>query len=246
MTQPISFLRPSATPRRSGPSRLAVLLPSLMLAACALPPSSRMAAPADIAPQALVLDVAHRSRATGLLIDESFELGPYRIGKVKRGLSSNSSWGIDKVSSAQGSEHFSYGFQGQQEWQGHCELRSKGLYLQLKQGRLEDEKSQLQCSCQSAAEQVQLKLDDEWRPLQGEMVLGQTRYAMRQYLWGNSDGGLRSPAVGYRVEQMGGQKGVAAVEVLYPGRVWQLHSLPKEQGEPMACLLSGLMIYGSR
>lgn len=223
---------------------LAGALGSLLLGGCALPPGSRMAAPADIAPTAEVLDVGHRSVARGLLIDESFDVGLYRVHEVRRGSTSNRSGSIGALSATSTRESFGFSFTGRQDWQGRCEYRSRGHYLQVNAVTLEDRKDELDCSCQSGGEQVRLHLQDQGRPLRGEMQLGQARYAMLQYAFGNSDGGVRSPAVGYRVEPLQGGAGVAAVEVLHPGRIWQQRDLPAAQREPMACLLSALMIYG--
>lgn len=235
-------------PTTQPPSRslLGASVLSLLLSGCALPPSSRMEAPADIAPTAEVLDVAKRSRATGLLVDESFDVGAYQVRKVKRGAMSNSSFSIGPVSTASSEEGFSFQFHGSQSWQGRCALRAKDRFLQVKVLTLEDRHAELQCSCDSEKQSVSLQLADEGRQLRGEMAIGAARYTLLPYLFGNSDGSVRAKAVGYRVEQPGNGAGVAAVEVLYPGRIWQQRSLPTEQREPMACLMSGLMIYGLR
>ena len=232
------------TQSQAGRGAIAILC--LALSACALPPGSRMTPPADIAATADMLDVANRSRATGLLVDESFDVGSYQVRQVRRGAAANSSFSIGSLSLASGHERFSFAFRGQQEWQGRCELQTRDNSLAIKAGTLEDSRARLNCACRSEQAEVSLHLDDEWRPLRGEMVMGATRYAMQQYRFGTSEGGLRSPAVGYRVEQPGNGAGVAAVEVLHPGRIWQQRSLAVSEREPMACLLSALMIYGSR
>lgn len=228
----------------TGLMRSALALAGLLLGGCALPPGSRMAAPGDIAPTAEVLDVSNRSRATGLLIDESFDLGAYQVREVRRSSTSNRSYSVGAVSGASSRESFSLRFIGQQEWQGRCAFRAKDQFVQLSAVTLENRRAQLACSCQSGREQAELLLDDEWRPLRGEMHVAGASYAMQQYRFGHSEGGLRSPAVGYRVELPGSGAGVAAVEVLHPGRVWQQRNLPEAQREPMACLLATLMVYG--
>lgn len=230
---------------RSLPARgLFVVMAGLVLAGCALPPSSRMAAPADIAPTADVLDTSGRSRARGSLIDESFDLGSYAVRDVKRSASSGQSYSVGALSSASLRESFRFRFDGRQVWQGRCELRATDRALQVGVVALEDTRAQLECSCGSDREQATLTLEDEGRSLRGEMRVGGAAYAMQQYRFGLGDGGVRSPAVGYRVETPDAGAGVAAVEVLHPGRVWQQRSLPEAQREPMACLLTSLMIYG--
>ena len=216
----------------------------LLLAGCALPPTSRMAAPADIAPTAEVLDTSGRPRARGLFIDESFDLGPYAVREVRRSAGSGQGFSVGGLSSVSHEESFRFQFTGHRPWQGRCELRARDKALQVGAVALEDSHAQLACQCETEGEQASLRLEDEGRALHGELRAGAAVYAMQQYRFGLGDGGVRSPAVGYRVETLDTGAGVAAVEVLHPGRVWQQHSLPAGQREPMACLLTGLMIYG--
>lgn len=220
-------------------------LVGLLLGGCVLPAGSRMAPPADIAPTAVVMDTTGRSAARGLLVDESFDLGAFQVRAVKRGGTSSTSHSLGALSAASSRERFSFRFIGREQWLGRCELRTKDEFLQVKAVTLESRHAQLDCSCESGSERVSVLLEDEGRPLRGEMRIGDARYAMQQYRFGNSEGGLRSPAVGYRVETQDDGAGIAAVELLHPGRVWQQRSLPEPQREPMACLLTALMLHGS-
>jgi hypothetical protein len=235
-----------ATADRRFATRLSPLLTVLLLSACAIP-SARMPAPAELANGAEVLEVGHRSRASGALVDESFEVGPYQVHHVKRGLSSAQGFGIGALSTESSKQHFRFEFKGRQDWRGRCELKARDTALQIgKVGQLEDSRASLQCSCASSdGNEMQLKLEDSWRPLRGSMTLGSVSYRMQQVAFGQGDGGPRSPAMGYRVEGADG-RAVAAVEVLYPGRIWQQRDLPADQREPQACLLSGLMLYGAQ
>lgn len=226
------------SPRRS----LALLVPTLLLAACA---TARMPPPADLPSGTEVLDVGNRSRMTGLLVDESFDLGPYQVRQVKRDLNSAGSVSIGSVSQERSRQGFQFRFIGGEEWQGHCELKTRDTALQANPTlRLEDSRARLACSCNSPTRSASLHLDDNWRPLQGHMDTGDgKRLEMRQVAFGQGDGGLRSPAMGYRVQGADGRT-VAAAEVLYPGRIWRQSAQPADQREPQACLLSALMIYG--
>ncbi len=235
--------------RRCSAGGVSLLLASLLLSACAIP-SARMPAPAELATGAEVLEVSHRSRASGALVDESFEVGPYQVHHVKRGSSSAQGFGIGAFSTESSKQHFRFEFKGRQDWQGRCELKARDTALQIGKtgqgGQLEDSRASLQCSCASSSGgEVRLLLEDSWRPLRGSMTLGGMSYRMQQVAFGQGDGGLRSPAMGYRVEGADG-RAVAAAEVLYPGRIWQQRNLPAEQREPQACLLSGLMLYGAQ
>jgi len=231
---------PNANPRRAS-----ALLFALLLSACAIP-TARMPTPGDLASAADVLEVAHRSRASGLLVDESFDIGPYQVRRVKRGISASQGASIGALSTESGRQSFRYEFKGQQDWQGHCELRTRDNGFQATQSlRLEDSRANLQCSCTSPTREVHLQLSDQGRSVQGSMTLDSSRHAMQQERFGLGDGGLRAPAMGYRVESPEGRT-MAAVEVLHPGRIWQQRDLPLEQREPQACLFSGLMLYGAQ
>ncbi|ALT79173.1 hypothetical protein [Paucibacter sp. KCTC 42545] len=237
------------TPKRYPGAGTAALLSVLLLSACALP-TARMTPPPDIAPNADVLEVANRSSFIGALVDESFDVGPYRVTEVKRGWGSNSSTTLGNVTVQKSSSGFRFGFNGTADhWQGRCDYRAQSRLVQLGNvGNLEEDKANLRCSCRSdnKEREVSFDLDDEWRPLRGALLIDASRYEVQQYSFGRHRGGLKSPASGYRVEREGNGTGVAAVEVLHPGRIWLQRSLPAEQREPMACLMSALMIYGSQ
>lgn len=251
MQHPLFTSKPTPIAAKRYPhAGTAAFLSVLLLSACALP-TARMTPPADIAPTADVLEVANRSSFTGLFVDESFDVGPYRVSEVKRGWDSSSSTTLGNITVQNNSAAFSFAFQGTaSHWQGRCDYRAQQRRVQIGNvGNLEDEQGNLHCSCRSANKEdreVSFDLDDEWRPLRGALLIDGSRYELQQYSFGRHRGGLKSPAAGYRVEREGSGAGVAAVEVLHPGRIWLQRSLPAEQREPMACLMSALMIYGSQ
>jgi hypothetical protein len=216
---------------------LTVLLP-VLLAACT---TTRMATPPDLI-GADVLDVSNRSGAAGTFVDESFNVGPYRVSKVDRGSHITTTSSVGGFTRERGRQGFGFRFIGEQTWQGRCDLNSRDTVLRSKQALfVADSHAQLDCRCTNGRQSVQLKLDDNWHPLQGDMMLCDgVHYGLRQE--GFADG-LRSRALGYRVEGAD-DHAVAAVEVQYPGRIWRQPNLPAEQREPQACLLGALMIYG--
>lgn len=192
-----------------------------------------------------LMETAHRSQGTGLFVAEDFEFGPYRISKVKRSVVSKS--GFSFGASSKETQKSNFGFQfngGGQTWQGRCDFKSRERAVALgKSTHLSNRQSQLHCSCNNAAEQATLNLDDEWLPMEGQMQLGASAFSVTQVTPRRSEGGLTEAALGYRVRAGNGSH-PAAVEVLYPGRIWLQRDLPAEQAEPMACLLSALMLYG--
>jgi len=219
----------------------------LALAGCVTAPT-RMAAPGDLGQTAEVLDVGTRAKGTGLFAAEDFQVGPYQVSHVKRGWGSSEGLSLGIFSNKTHKQGFQYRFKGQRDWDASCEYRSKehGLKIGV---LLENNKATLSCSCQHGDQDARLELKDEWKPLEGRMHVGGAEYRMSQIAERRTQNGmvveqsLQSPALGYRVDSLRGG-GLAAVEVLHPGRIWQHRQLPAEQREPMACLLAGLMLYG--
>jgi hypothetical protein len=86
------------------------------LFACASP---RMVPPPEIAQGSQILDAQNRSSATGLFVDESFNLGSYKISKVDRKMTKNSSLSVNSFTSNATSTGYSYAFGGGQgSWKG--------------------------------------------------------------------------------------------------------------------------------
>jgi len=199
-----------------------------------------MAAPTDLV-GAEVLDVNNRSRATGLLVDESFNVGPYQVRKVKRGFNTTQSTDVGGLTQEHGHQSFRFQFIGEQIWEGRCERNASETLLKSKRAVfVADSLAQLDCSCTSASQSVRLKLDNNSYPMRGSMVLsGGVQYYLRQ---AGFAGHVRSGTMGYRVDYADGHA-AAAADLDYPGRIWRQPNLPKEQQEPQACLLSALMIH---
>ncbi|MDT8998661.1 hypothetical protein RQP53_05190 [Paucibacter sp. APW11] len=232
------------------PWLIALPIATVVLAGCASNPL-RMAKPPELAGRAAVLEVSDRSSARGLLVDESFKLGSDQVSQVKRDWDSGGGLAIGPLSTRQQREGFRYRYLGREDWDAQCEYTSQERGLQLfKSLALEDNKAHLSCACRSGSEQVQIDLDDEWKPLQGSARIGSSSYRISQIAERRTvngmavEQGLKSPALGYRLDDAARGQSVAAVEVLHPGRVWLAHQLPASEREPLACLMAGLMLYG--
>lgn len=246
-----------------------LLLAPLLLSACVSNPP-RMNPPEPFQAQTELLESSGRKRLSGLWADESFQLGAYRVDKVKRGWTSKDELGLGRLTQLKTKEGFSYEFKGEHAWSGRCDYQSTERGLKIGSSfTLEDHKARLGCSCRQADAQdgrdgqegreVRLHLDDEWKPMRGWLDLGpgqgqgqgQPAYALHQsYERRTQSGmpveqGLKSPALGYWVDGSDGRP-FAAVEVLHPGRAWLPRSLSAPQKEAMACLMAGLMLYGSQ
>lgn len=239
---------------------LLLLLAPVLLSACVSNPP-RMNPPEPFQAQSELLESKGRTRLSGLWADESFQLGPYRVEKVKRGWTSKDELGLGRLTQVKTKEGFKYEFKGRHAWNGRCDYQSTERGLKIGSNfTLEDHKAQLGCSCGQADAQLgtegldaRLNLDDEWKPMRGWLDLGQGQpaYALHQSYERRTQGGmpveqgLKSPALGYWVDGSDGRP-FAAVEVLHPGRAWLPRSLAEPQKEAMACLMAGLMLYGSQ
>lgn len=233
---------------RRTPTLLALLAAPLLLAACANTPSLRMNTPPGLA-QATVLDVSQRSRASGLLVNEGFNLGGLTVDQVRHSATSSSSFSIGPLGSAKSRQTLSYSLTGTQAWRGRCELRSKDQSLDAGRGlQLQNEKAEISCSCErdGGGPAAQLQVDDGWRPARGEVTVNGQRYAIEQLRFDRSEGGLRDPQPGFVIQAPGGAA-VAAVETLHPGRLWLQPPLDgASTREPLACLAAGLMLAAPR
>jgi hypothetical protein len=224
-----------------------------LLTACAS--TAPLVVPKDFAGQSQMLPAANRSRMTGLLVDESFNLGPYRVTGIegKSGSSANSTT-INGVKTESKRSGFSYrlvgGLTGQTELLGRCESRSQGISRSAHGADQEQGRSLFSCVC-SGGNQPEATLSiagDQSRQgrssstsLSLSISVDGQAYRVGRY---GEQGQLipaDEPFYGYRVD---GPKGaVAALGLSFPGTVWLHERLPAAQQEPMLCALAGLMLH---
>ncbi|MFY7864688.1 hypothetical protein [Roseateles sp.] len=224
------------------------------LKACSTPGS--MQAPLGFEGQSLTLAAANRSRATGLLVDESFDLGPYRVTGIE-GKSANSGdslqLGSAKVEHRRGG--FSYrmagGPSGHTDAAAQCASRSKDTTVPLFSAvTLQRQKSSFTCDCRTQdghAAALTISSDSGWQSAAGaNPVQLMIRVDGVEYGVGRYDGHGRlvpddEPFMGYRVDGPAGP--VAALGLSYPGTVWLHERLPGAKREAMSCALAGLMLH---
>lgn len=218
---------------------------SLMLAfplafvACAGP---RMVPPADVA-QGTVLESKNRKNASGLFVNEAFDLGPYKVDKVNRKATSESGWGIGNYDSKKTTTGYSYLLKGgAQEWTGRCALSKSDHSVGLGKGMsIGNTKSNLTCECKSGDKAARLEMkagnNGEYT---GTFNPAGTAYEMTRVTdfdkkyWG------ADPA-GYRFDGTDGAKG--AVETMKPGKIWYTEKMAETEREPATCVLAGLMLF---
>ncbi|MCV2367934.1 hypothetical protein [Roseateles oligotrophus] len=231
---------------------LAALL--TLLAACAT--QHALVTPEGFAGQSQILPASNRSRATGLLVDESFNLGPYRVTGIegKSGSSANSKE-INGVKTENKRSGFSFrllgGPSGLTEWAGRCESRSQDVSTKLAYGISQQQgRGLFSCVCSSKDQHeatLSIASDRSWQGLSGSSSLslsiavdGQT-YRVARYDGNGQTVPADEPFYGYRVD--GGNGAVAALGLAYPGTVWLHERLPAPQREAMTCAIAGLMLH---
>lgn len=226
---------------------------ALLLGACASTPSI-VRAPQGFEGQSQSLPAANRSRATGLLVDESFDLGPYRATQVKHDvLSSGNKFTLGSFSTGSTSKGFRFSFVGgsgsESDLSAHCEAVDSGTSVPL-MGVVKLEKSSfsLQCACDGEDSKSMLTIvrHYDWGALQPNrnvmmVEVNGSSYMLRPYgLMGQlvSDD---EPFMGYRLDGSSGP--AAALAPGYPGTVWIHDSLAPSQRKGMSCALAALMIH---
>lgn len=223
------------------PTRLAPALAwlPLLLSACAQP---RMVPPGDVA-QGAVLDVKNRNWASGAFVNENFDLGAYKVAKVKRSWIHGDGFSAGPYSSNRSTATYSYELQGgQQAWKGTCSISKDEKNVKLQGGLgFGGSKAGVACECADGTHSGRAELNRsrsgkfEGRivPAGQEYILTPVKETDKQH-WG-------SAPVGYRFDGTDGARG--AVEMLRPGRIWFAEKMPGSEREPGACLLAGLMLY---
>ena len=225
--------------RSTVPAGKLLLFAPLAFIACAGP---RMVPPAEVA-SGTVLETKNRKNASGMFVNEAFDLGSYKVDKVNRKAISESGFGISNYSSNKTTTGYSYLLKGgSKEWKGSCAMskddKSVGLGSGMSIGRT---KSNLTCECKSGDEAGRLELkagnDGQYAgtfsPAGKSYDLTQVKDFDKKY-WG------AEPA-GYRFDGTDGARG--AVETMKPGRIWFTEKLAENEREPATCVLAGLMLY---
>ena len=220
-------------------ARLGIVLGSISAAfvGCAGP---RMVPPAGL-DGAQVLETKDRKRASGMFVNESFQLGDFRVTDVNRKSVRNSGFTVARFNSTKTTTGYRYKFaKADKIWEGACAFNRQSKGLSLNVGDFSKSRFELACDCKDGAQEARLDLKSEGETLAGTLNAGGSAYAVTPV--GETDKKTfgAGPA-GYRVDDPDGPRG--AVEVLHPGRMWLNGSLREEERAPTACLLAGLMLY---
>ena len=203
------------------------------LSACAGP---RMAAPPDVSGASDVLPVSDRSRASGALVNEGFQLGPYAITDVDRKWDSSSSTSIGPWGKESKTTGFSFALAGgQAKLKGTCESVLEKQSVLSFGGSFDWGSTTIACACDGGADKAALVLSKE----ANKLTIGSAVYPLQPVhsVVGGSD---QSAPSGFRADSDGP---LGAVEVLYPGQVWLKKGLDEPTRVTVSCLFAGLMLY---
>ena len=213
------------------------VLAALILTGCARP---RMAAPSGLAAGSEILEVADRGLAYGMLADESFRLGPFRIAEVDRKWEWSSSWSISGFSKDRTTGGYKFQFvNGKSTLVGKCATEQKETKVEFGPVRSDEYFAKLGCSCEAARRAATLIIASTGQAYAGTLTTSDGKYTVTS-VHVTEGGGSRDAPAGYRAE---GDGPLGAVDVLRPGRVWLKKGLDEGERAETSCLFAGLMLY---
>jgi hypothetical protein len=200
-----------------------------------------MQVPHDVAGRSEVLDATDRSRMSGALADESFQLGPYAVKDVDRKWDSSSGVGIGSVSHSKSQGGYTYKFEGRgAKLSGHCVTEDKETSIGLSSSTsMEFNFAKLACTCNGGPKLAHVEVTNQNDNLAGPMNTSTGDYQIKSINQTEGGHSMGSP-MGYRMD---GEGGLGAAEVVHPGRVWLDKKLGDMEKAEVACIFVGLMLY---
>jgi hypothetical protein len=182
------------------------------------------------------LPVRDYTTASGVLVDESFQIGPFAVSDVDRNWNGHS-FGPFHIKSKVAGYAFQFGGRGAtlQAWcstQARDPSFSDGFVNWRLHGRLG-------CTCADGAGRASLVLEGSAT----DHYVGTLRTTAAAYrVQSIHNETLRTPT-GYRLDRVADQSAQGAVDVMGPGHVWLNRSIePRERAE-LSCIAAGLMLY---
>jgi hypothetical protein len=213
---------------------------AIALSACALTSAcaaQHVAVPPEFAERFQVLEARERSWASGDFVDESFELGPYRVNDVDRDWDSTTSTDSGAIAASDVDGGYSYQLSAASEkLEARCATSSGKKGLDLGKGwSLSSSSARIACHCGGARLDVQADNGD----YTGALDWHGQHYRV-QAITELEGGGQRDDPTGYRLDSA---EPLALVEVTHPGRLWLLPETIAEAPTPLVCVLTGLLLY---
>ncbi len=200
-----------------------------------------MQVPSELAAHSDLLAVTDRGVWTGVLVNESFKLGPYVVKNVDRKWDVTTGFIAGNLSHSNTEGGYAFAFEGSGVNEvGHCAIGKRDTDVKYRSGvNLEFRFSKLACSCEGTPERATVVVESSNDKYAGTLTTseGTYRVASVHELVGGSHS---EEPVGYRID---GARGVGAAEVIHPGRVWLDRSLDAKNRGQVACLVAGLMLF---
>lgn len=201
----------------------------------------QMQVPSELAAHADLLPVTQRGVWTGVLVNESFKLGPYAVTNVDRKWDVTTGFVAGNLSHSNTEGGYAFSFEGAgMNETGHCAIGKKDTGVKYRSGvNVEFRFSKLACSCEGTPELATVVVESSSNEYTGTLTTSAGTYRVASVH--ELVGGSRSEdPVGYRID---GARGVGAAEVIHPGRVWLARSLDAKNRGQIACLVAGLMLF---
>jgi hypothetical protein len=211
---------------------------------------TRMAVPANLAQASDEIVVTNRSRASGMLVNEAFTMGPYQIVRVHRGWQSGNDSGLQvgSVSSTTSHRKGFYDFDVKAPtgmYKGQCGMHASEKTTQVGGLVLGGEAAQgLECNCSGGGPGMS-SVRLESGPQSGGVVTprGGGGYPLEGIVTtadGHQTTATGGGPIGYEVR---GPAPIGAVEVVEKGRIWMSRALDDSARADLACLFVGLLLY---
>ena len=212
----------------------------LITAACAAP---RMVPPADVSTISNAFEARDRSHSTGMLADESFELGAYHVDEVDRDATSKSGFSVGDYGNSETTTGYTYSLtSGPANVKGACGSLAKRKSVSMGGGSSADWGStEITCRCTIGDAMSEIRLAGLQGANAGTVRLPEHGALTVTAVNETDKSNFSSTIPGFRVDSPNGP--VGAVETLYPGKVWIERETTGTDADHLACLFVGLMLY---
>lgn len=224
--------------------RLTASALALALSGCA---SVAPTVPADVARTSTALEVHSANELLRTLGAGNFSAGPYQVSRVDQNIIRGEGFSVGSYQQHTSSDRFAFSVAGPRAtWLARCARMARARSLSIGRAEAGFERSRLQCTLSSGAEQASVELDGVDDSLSGVVQAGGATYRLDQYFQdaGRGQAYLMGPQ-GLRIDGAG--RNAAAVELSRrPENFWLDPSLAPATRDALAAALAALLIDARR